>query len=52
MGTSRHKADSVRPPNERELLEVFKVIDNTYNYIPVYFPFIPGIPIIVIKNVF
>ncbi len=56
MGTCRRGADnntnSVRPPTEQELLEALEVMDNTNNHIPAYFPFIPGVPIMVTKNVF
>jgi len=54
--TSRYGADncrhSARPLSERELLEAFEIMDNTDNHVPAYFPFIPGMPMMVTKNVF
>ena len=56
MRTSRYRANncqhSARPPSERELQEAFQIMDNTENHTPAYFPFIPGMPVMVTKNVF
>ena len=34
------------------MLEAFEIMDNTDNHVPAYFPFIPGMPMMVTKNVF
>jgi hypothetical protein len=41
-----------RPLTERELLDALEIMDNTENHTPAYFQFVPGMPVMVTKNVF
>lgn len=41
-----------RSPTKQELLDAFEIMDNTENHAPAYFPFIPGMPLMVTKNIF
>jgi hypothetical protein len=43
---------SARPLTERELVEALTVMDNTENHTAAYFPFIPGMPIRITKNIY
>ena len=47
--SSRH---STRPLSKQELFDAFEIMDNTENHTPAYFPFIPGMPVMVTKNIF
>ncbi len=43
---------STRMPTKQELSNAFEIMDNTENHAPAYFPFIPGMPVMVTKNIF
>ena len=49
MDSSRH---STRLLSKQELFNAFEIMNNTENHMPAYFPFIPGMLVIVTKNIF
>jgi PIF1-like helicase len=44
--------NSARSPSKQELSDAFEIMDNTENHTPAYFPFIPGMPVMITKNIF
>src|SRR6266513_273385 len=49
VDNSRH---FTRLLSKQELFDAFEIMNNTENHTPAYFLFIPGMPVMIIKNIF